>query len=317
MNIQAPFGFVTGCHTGDLVLASATLATMSYYCPDIPICLVVDGSVDVSGLIETYKVQPLFVSDLKCRKMRELVQGNPRAKLAAMWEGPFEHYVWLDSDAIVWGDIRPLVTTKADFQVFSEKIHGRQQQDESEMDAFSHFYFDPRRIGSFAGDFDWEIGTYFCTGVFGARRNAIPFDLWMEVEHFRKIDPKAISLNDQGTLNVLVNLLNQRSKLSVVFQGFQQIPHEHGLGTLADDLAGCGLQLPRQIDDPRFVHFCGVKPYLQYGFTRHRAHLLARLQHHRMSGNSLSAFRIIQEESKLFLNRIRKKLLKESKLATY
>ena len=39
-----------------------------------------------------------------------------------MWEGPFEHYIWLDSDAIVWGDFTPQIRTDVDFQIFGSEI---------------------------------------------------------------------------------------------------------------------------------------------------------------------------------------------------
>jgi len=102
--VQAPFGFVTGCHAGDKFMVQATLASMRYYCPAVPICLVVDGAFDVSDLESEYDLLVLRVPELRSNKMRTLMSGNYKAKLAAMWEGPFEHYVWLDSDAIVWGD---------------------------------------------------------------------------------------------------------------------------------------------------------------------------------------------------------------------
>jgi hypothetical protein len=99
MNVQAPFGFVTGCHAGDKFLVQATLASMRHYCPAVPICLVVDGVFDVSDLEKEYDLIILRISDLPSAEMRKMVAGNPRAKLAAMWEGPFEFYVWLDCRA--------------------------------------------------------------------------------------------------------------------------------------------------------------------------------------------------------------------------
>src|SRR5689334_20807934 len=104
MKVQAPLGFVTGCHGGDKFLVQATLASMRYYCPTVPICLVVDGEFDVSDLEKEYELIVLRISELASEEMRNLLSGNGRAKLAAMWEGPFEFYVWVDSDAIVWGD---------------------------------------------------------------------------------------------------------------------------------------------------------------------------------------------------------------------
>ncbi len=122
MKVQAPFGFVTGCHARDKFLVQATLASMRHYCPDVPICLTVDGNFDVSDLQNDYNLIVLRVSELPSTEMRELMWGNHRAKLAALWEGPFEFYVWFDSDAIAWGDFTSQVRTDLDFQIFWSEI---------------------------------------------------------------------------------------------------------------------------------------------------------------------------------------------------
>ena len=83
MKVQAPFGFVTGCHAGDKFLVQATLASMRHYCPDVPICLIVDGDLDVSDLEKEYDLIVLRVSELPSEEMRKLICGNYRAKLAA------------------------------------------------------------------------------------------------------------------------------------------------------------------------------------------------------------------------------------------
>ena len=62
MKVQAPFGFVTGCHAGDKFMVQATLASMRHYCPDVPICLTVDGDFDVSDLEKEYDLIVLRVS---------------------------------------------------------------------------------------------------------------------------------------------------------------------------------------------------------------------------------------------------------------
>src|SRR6516165_12746258 len=102
-------------------MVQATLASMSHYGPDVPICLVVDGNFDVSDLKREYDLIVLRVSELSSN-MRNLISGSGRAKLAAMWEGPFEFYVWLDSDAIVWGDFTSQVRRDLGFQIFWNEI---------------------------------------------------------------------------------------------------------------------------------------------------------------------------------------------------
>ena len=155
VKVQAPFGFVTGCHAGDKFMVQATLASMRHYCPDVPICLTVDGDFDVSDLEKEYDLIVLRVSELSSETMRKLVSGSGRAKLAAMWEGPFEFYVWLDSDAIVWGDFTPQVRTDVDFQIFWSEISI--PADATEIPPWlPHFYFDPQKLKRFDPEFDWR-----------------------------------------------------------------------------------------------------------------------------------------------------------------
>jgi hypothetical protein len=104
VTVQAPFGFVTGCHEGDKFMVQATLASMRHYCPNVPICVTVDGEVDVSDLEKDYHPIVLRVADLPSAEMRKLVAGSFHAKHAAIWEGHLNFNVWIDSDAIVWGD---------------------------------------------------------------------------------------------------------------------------------------------------------------------------------------------------------------------
>src|SRR6516225_472462 len=99
-------------------MVQATLASMRNYCPDVPVCLVVDGDFDVSDLEKEYRLIVLRIADLPLKEMRGLIAKSYRAKLAAMWEGPFEFYVWIDSDAIVWGDFTSQVRPDLDFQIF-------------------------------------------------------------------------------------------------------------------------------------------------------------------------------------------------------
>ena len=70
-------------------MVQATLASIKYYCPDIQICLIVDGNVDVSELEREYDLIVLRVADLPSVEMRQLIECSTRTKLAAMWEGPF------------------------------------------------------------------------------------------------------------------------------------------------------------------------------------------------------------------------------------
>ena len=140
-----------------------------------------DGNFDVSDLEKEYDLIVLRVSELPSEEMRNLMSGSGRAKLAAMWEGPFEFYVWLDSDAIVWGDFTPHIRIDVDFQIFWSEISI--PADATEIPPWlPHYYFDPAKLKRFDAEFDWRGHAYFSSGAFGCRRDAIPFGKWTEVE---------------------------------------------------------------------------------------------------------------------------------------
>jgi len=145
---------------------------MRHYCPDVPICLTVDGDFAVSDLEQKYDLIVLRTPELPSEEMRELLCGNYRAKLAALWEGPFDFYVWLDSDAMVWGDFTREVRTDVDFQIFWSEISI--PPDATEIPAWlPHFYFDPEKLRRFDLNFDWRGRACFSGEIL--QRGAMPF----------------------------------------------------------------------------------------------------------------------------------------------
>ena len=224
MEVKAPFGFVTSCYSKDVFMVQATLASIKYYCPDVPICLIVDGNVDVAELEREYDLIVLRVADLPSAEMRQLIEGSTRSKLAAMWEGPFEFYVWMDSDAILWGDITPQLRTDVDFQIFWDEI-SIPADAEQEPPWLSHYYFDLEKLKKFDPDFEWRGHPYFCDGVFACKRGAISFSRWAEVFQWRKHenDPWTKGFNCMPMMNYLVHSLGSRGEINVVWTDLQWV----------------------------------------------------------------------------------------------
>jgi hypothetical protein len=308
MKVQALFGFVTGCHAADKFMVQATLASMRHYCPDVPICLVVDGDFDVSDLEKEYDLIVLRVSELPSKEMRKLISGNYRAKLAAMWEGPFEHYVWLDSDAIVWGDFTPQIRTDVDFQIFWSDVSV--PADAAEIPAWlPHFQFDPQKLKNFDPQFDWRGKSYFSSGAFACRRNAIPFDMWHRAESWEQQARGLFAWGEMGMLNYLVHAMTQRGEMKSVTSDLQHIWGHHGKEELMQDCVGAGWHFPKKIRRPRVAHFCGRKPFL---FDRHaysRPFTIARLEHHRARRGEVGAWSaVFSEEGQVLAGKVRRRL---------
>jgi hypothetical protein len=302
MKVQAPFGFVTGCHAEDKFMVQATLASMKYFCPEIPICLVVDGRFDVSDLESEYGLIVLRVSELSSQEMRKLIGGNARAKHAAMWEGPFEFYVWLDSDAIVWGDFSAQVRTDVDFQIFWRDIDI--PADASDIPSWlPHFQFDPQKLRKFDPDFDWRGQAYFSAGVFACKRDVIPFEKWLEAESWGQEVPGLFGdFADQPLLNYFVHSMTQRGGIKTAMSDLQHVWAHHGKEELMKDCDGAGWHFPKEIRRPRVAHFCGRKPFLFDRDTYSRPFTIARLEHHRRSHGDLGAWLLVLNEDRQVLS---------------
>jgi hypothetical protein len=314
VKVQAPFGFVTGCHAGDKFMVQATLASMRHYCPNIPICLVVDGSVDVSNLEKEYEAIILRIGDLPSDKMRKLTSGGFHAKHAAMWEGPFEFYVWIDSDAIVWGDFTSQVRTDVDFQIFWSEISI--PADATEIPPWlPHFYFDPVKLRNLDPGFDWRGHPYFSAGVFACRRNAIRFESYFDLETVSRRIPGLFEsgLNsckgDMGMLNYLVHAMTQNGNLKTAISNLQHIPGHQGIAEFEQDCAGIGWRFPANIQRPRVAHFCGRKPFLFDHKAYCRPFTIARLEHHRRGHGELGAWlALLQEDGRRLASKVKRRL---------
>ncbi|HTA29984.1 MAG TPA: hypothetical protein VK731_05845 [Candidatus Cybelea sp.] len=295
MNVKAPFGFVTGCHAGDKFMVQATLASMRYYCPNVPVCLVVDGHFDVSDLEREYGLIILRVPELPSTEMRRVIGGNYRAKLAAMWEGPFEFYVWLDSDAIVWGDFTSQVRQDLGFQIFWNEISI--PGDALEIPSWlPHFYFDPLKLRQFDANFEWRGKRYFSSGAFACRRNAITFEEWNEIESWLRQVPGLFAWGEMGMLNYIVYAKAQKGQLNIGSANLQHIWAHHGKEELIKDCIGSSWYFPKSIRRPRVAHFCGRKPFLFDRKAYSRPFTIARLEHHRHQHGDLGAWLAVLAE---------------------
>jgi len=306
VKVQAPFGFVTGCHARDKFMVQATLASMRHYCPDVPVCLIVDGEFDISDLAKEYDLRVLRVSELPSQQMRTLVGGNGRAKLAAMWVGPFEFYVWLDSDAIVWGDFTPQVRIDVDFQIFWSEISI--PPDAREVPGWlAHFYFDPQKLRRFDPEFEWRGNAYFSSGAFACKRNVIPFEKWMEAELWGKETTGLFGdFSEQPLLNYFVHSMSRRGEIRIGMSNLQHIWNHHGKEELMHDCLGAGWHFPTKIRRPRVAHFCGRKPLLFDPKAFSRPFTIARLEHHRRRRSSLGAWlAIMNEETRVLLGKVK------------
>lgn len=311
MNFTAPFGVATGCHPGDKPFVGATLASIRHFLPEVPICLVADGGVDVRDLESQYGLQVVRTEALSNPQMREFCQGSCHAKLVPMWVGPFERYVWMDSDTIAWGDIRPKLDMSLDFQIFWSEVSIKEDATEP-PDWLGHFYFDLEKLLEIDPAHEWRGRAYFSAGTYACRHGFLSFTEWMELEDWNKRTAGGVfKFWDQGLLNYAVHSAQQRGTKKIGVTNLQQIIDHHGLMDLDAELAGVGWRFPQNVSNPRIIHFCGRKPYLHHCPEQCRAFTIARLQHHRKTRSQLGAWlAVLMEEGGFVGAKLAKRLRK-------
>jgi hypothetical protein len=304
----APLGVVLACHAPNYALVKAGCASIRHYSPQLPICVVLDGDFDVRDLTEAYGVQVLRVSELRDERLRKLCPGSPRAKLAAIWEGPFERFLYMDADAIFWGDVgQAIARWTTDFLICHQPKPALAGEDFA-LDV-ARYYFDPQRLARFDATFDWQAHRYFCAGVFGARRGVVSAEEWLELESWRKQAPGLFPFTDQSILNYLIYRKAARGEISISEMNLQFIPAvSQQLGHYSMAFEGYG-RFPR-VEVPVVAHFCGIKPWAQLGHRFNRPFTAFRLQHCRNLGQSALEgwLRILWEELVVLRMRSTRKL---------
>lgn len=97
------FGIIVACAPHDYRLAKGTCASIRHFLGDVPICLLIDGDFPVTDLQRAYGVRVLPRSNVRNPELRRRSFGWGLTKMVSFWESPWEYFLFLDVDTVVWG----------------------------------------------------------------------------------------------------------------------------------------------------------------------------------------------------------------------
>jgi hypothetical protein len=194
---EAEFGVVMAVSPRHLHWAKGACASVRYFMDDTPICLLLDGEADVRIFQRTYGVSIVRRADIERAEPGTFRFGSTRAKHAALWYAPFETYLLLDADTVVWGDLR----THARFDR-SDFILDRPIGD---PELVRLYVCDPELVGAdLPGEHVRENSTrYVNTGAYFGRREILERERYLELLAYQRAHPGAF-FADQGLFNLLV-----------------------------------------------------------------------------------------------------------------
>jgi hypothetical protein len=220
---------------------------------DTPICVLLDGRRIPDDLRRASDVIVVCRDELEPRELRSGF-GSLRAKNAVLWASPFETFLLLDADAIVWGDMRQL----ADFDRFDFVLDRRSEAMRAVMDA----ELVTRHVPDFvAGAHE---SRFVNTGAYFGRRGVLDLDDYLELLRL-STDHPGMFYGSQGTFNVMVFRAADRGDVRVDRRELQLMTGHTPRAELARRCAFAETG-PVVSGDPFVLHWVGSpKPRVREG----------------------------------------------------
>jgi hypothetical protein len=246
------FGIIVTCSKHDYLYAKGTCASIRHFMKDIPLCLLVDGDFNLGALPQIYNAAVITQRTIKDPFLKMHSWGWGLTKMNAFWESPFERFLLIDADTVVYGD----VSIYADFDNYDFIID--QPKYSYSPEAINMFFFDPSKIKEYDPDFDHIDNLYVCTGVIFGKRDVLNLD---DYKHFLTTiqkDPTIFRCGEQGFLNYTFYLSQQKGILRLKNTDIQFITRDYSIDTARTRFP---IPPPDQINQPTVIHWASeTKP---------------------------------------------------------
>lgn len=253
--ISQDFGIILTCYPGDIWFTRACLNSINTFAADIPIALIVDKNPCIKDLIDLYNVKyTIRREDVQNSYFRNECFGSRFTTAVALFESPFEKFLYVDSDTIFWGNICPGVVKMLEKYDF---VHNEPHEPYTEY-ILKTQYFDYDRIFKYAPIFPWEGLHFFNGGVMAGRRGKLDPDLFIFLHKIWKKDRTLIPCDIQGVTNFTVFYSYTQGKLSVGEMHLQTIVPVYD----PDDLRK-GFRFSESgpvVHKNTVLHYAGLKP---------------------------------------------------------
>lgn len=271
--IKADFGIVIACCVADAHYAKACYQSVRHFLGDIPVCFVIDGEEAILGPILTDTgVSCITRANTRDAWLKEHAYGWGHTKMVALWEAPFERFLYMDADTIVWGDVLG-IAADADYDAIVDQ---QQSYSDSEID---FWFFNTKLIAKYFPEFTYEDyrDRYACTGTYFFRTKALPLDLYKHAYTLQQQNLGFFEFGEMGLWNFMVFYETQKNSLAVRSVTYQVIPVDHSEEEMRAEYSPHALGT-KDVLRPAVLHFCGKKAHIFSNSARVAAMNYFRLQ---------------------------------------
>ncbi|MBZ8179424.1 hypothetical protein [Oscillatoria salina] len=252
------FGVIIACCYQDYLFAKGCCASVRHFLGDVPLCLLVDGSFPVDSLVNVYGVKVINHQNVSNQILRQRSFGWGKTKMVAFWESPWQHFLMLDADTNVWGD----VLKYANFQDYDVVIdRPNYGYPDSEI---IEFFFDIEGVEKHFPDFNWQVhrDKYFCTGTFFATRDIFSLDEYIEILDFTEKYPHIFKYGEMGFLNFMLFRAADAGKIRLGQADMQIIVPDYDRNDLKKRFPVTETGPVVENNEAKVIHWCGPKPLL-------------------------------------------------------
>lgn len=257
------FGIIVACCYQDYLFAKGCCASIRHFLGDVPICLIVDGTFSVSSLEKAYGVQVINQNTIVNDVLKHRSFGWGKTKMIAFWESPWQHFLVLDADTNVWGN----VLKYADFNQFDVIIDKASYGYSDEL--VSQFFFEVSGIEKHFPNYNWQAhrNDYFCTGTFLATRGIFSLDEYIEILDFTEKYPNIFKYGEMGFLNFMLFRAADQDRIKLGQAPMQLVVPDFEQEDLQKRFPVQETGPILQNDEAIVIHWCGPKPRLSSSKT--------------------------------------------------
>lgn len=252
--MENDFGIVITCYRGDIHFTKGLMASIKYFCENTPICLIVDGNFRLKKLEKTYNiVKVIKKKDVKNDFLRNNCFGSRFTNLIAFFESPFERFLYIDSDTVLWGNILQ------NFNPYSADFIHNEPHEPCTPFIMKHQYFDYEQVFNYTEYFEWNNCHFFNAGIFVMKRGLFNINEISELVKLFYIDKNLLPRDIQGVINIPVfrNLLKGKITVSEAkLQTIMPLFNKEELNKtfkITDNKP--------VVENPTILHWAGLKPH--------------------------------------------------------
>lgn len=250
------FGIILACCDQDYMFAKGCCASIRHFLGEIPICLIIDGSFAATELEKAYGVRIINRDMVANADLRARSFGWGLTKMVAFWESPWQHFLFLDADTNVWGNLLRF----ADFENF-EVVTDKPRHEHSDED-ISLYFFDTTEINQVFPDFDWRKHRhkYFCTGTFFATKGIFSLQDYLSILDLKQQRPNLFKFGEMGLLNFMLCQAEEAGKIRTKQETMQLIVPDFDQQVLKTRFPVDENGSPIHQGEDVVIHWCGPKP---------------------------------------------------------